>query len=574
MFRVAFTVAVFSVAAALLGCRADAATVSADLVIYGGAPAAVTAAIRAKAMGLKPIIVSPDRHVGGLTVSGLGFTDSGNTIAIGGLAREFYRRIYRAYENPEAWKWQKRSDFKADGQETKAINHDEKTMWTFEPHIAQQVIDEWLRECGIEVVRGERLYRGKDGRSKAGVTKADGRIESIRMESGKTYQGRYFIDATYEGDLMAAAGVTYRVGRESCAEFGETWNGNQVGVLHHLHHFKSKISAYRVPGDPKSGLCAGIGNETDPGVPGTADRRIQAYCYRLCMTDDPRNRLPFAKPAGYDPKRYELLRRVYATGWDQTFWKFDRIANHKTDTNNHGPVNADFIGENYDWPEASYARRQELALQHRDYQMGLYYFIANDLSVPAGVRSRMSEWGLAKDEFTDNGGWPYHLYVREGRRMVGEYVMTERDCLDQSRHPAQGKPYGPVGMGSYSLDSHNVRRYVTVDGCVQNEGDIGVRPPRPYGIDYGAIVPKRDECKNLLVPVALSATHTAFGSIRMEPVFMLLGESAATAAVLAMKDRLAVQDVPYEQLRKLLLDAKQVLELPNIRRVEITEIKN
>ena len=535
---------------------AAAGELTSDVVIYGSSPAAVTAAIKAKGMGLKPVIVSPEKHIGGLSVSGLGFTDSGNTAAIGGLAREFYRRIYLEYQKPETWRWQKMEDFKAGGQGTKAIRHDDKTMWTFEPHVAESVFAKWLDEKGVTVKRGEFLDREK------GVAKKAERIVAIKTLSGNVYRGKYFIDATYEGDLMAAAGVPYRVGREDCSEFDEKWNGNQVGVLHHGHHFRNyNISAYKTPGDPSSGLCAEI-DPGEPGVRGKGDKRVQAYCYRVCMTDNPQNRIPFAKPNGYDPARYELLGRVYAKGYGETFSKFDRIANRKTDTNNHGPFNADYLGGSYEWPEASYKRRAELAKEHRDYQMGLYYFIANDPSVPENVRKKMSQWGLAKDEFKDNGGWPYYIYVREGRRMVGEYVMTEHDCLDTPRHPSQGRSYGPIGMGSYTLDSHNVRRYVTKEGYVQNEGDIGVNPKHPYGIDYGAIVPKKADCQNLIVPVALSATHMAFGSIRMEPVFMLLGESAGTAAAFAAKDSRAVQDVPYDELAARLRSDGQVLEIP------------
>ena len=553
----AFVVALAATGAAAVDIRGDAGAgvCSADLVIYGSSPAAVSAAIKATDMGLETVIVSPARHVGGLSVSGLGFTDSGNTSAIGGLARDFYRRIYRAYQKPEAWTWQRREDFKAGGQDTKAMNHAEGTMWTFEPHVAERVFSEWMAERKVEVRRGEFLDREK------GVVKRYGRIVSIRTLSGNTYCGKYFIDATYEGDLMAAAGVPYRVGREDCAEFGERWNGNQIGVLHHRHHFRDwKISPYKVPGDPSSGLCAEI-DPAPPGVKGAGDRRVQAYCYRMCMTDDPRNRIPFAKPDGYDPARYELLGRCYAKGYKETFAKFDRIANHKTDTNNHGPLNADWLGGSTEWPEASYARRAELARAHKDYQMGLYHYLSTDPAVPEDVRKAMAKWGLAKDEFVDNGGWPYEIYVREGRRMIGEYTMTEHDCLGDRRHPAQGRAYGPVGMGSYCLDSHNVRRYVTAEGFVQNEGDIEVRPKKPYGVDYGAIVPRKSDCENLLVPVALSATHTAFGSIRMEPVFMLLGESAATAAAFAARDGRAVQDVAYPELAERLRADGQVLGL-------------
>ena len=505
-----------------------------DLVIYGGTPAAVSAAVKAKDMGLDVVMVSPDRHIGGLTVSGLGFTDSGNTSAIGGLARQFYHRIYGAYRGQKV-------DVR--GQDTKGVCHEDETMWVFEPHVAEKVIADWLAEKKVEVVRGELLDRRPGG-----VEKTGGRIRGIRTLSGRTFCGRYFIDATYEGDLMAAAGVPYRVGRESNAEFNETWNGNQPGCTAHDHRFKAKVSPYRVPDDPKSGLCFGIG-PSEEGEKGVGDRRVQAYCYRLCLTDVASNRVAFAKPAGYRADDYELLRRVYATGWDETFWKFDRIPRGKTDTNNHGPMNMDVIGMSDEWPEASYARREELARAHRDYQRGLLYFLTTDPGVPAATRERMSRWGLAADEFTDNDNWPWHLYVREGRRMVGAYVTSDHDCLGERPDPRQGTRLGAIGMGSYTLDSHNVRRYVTKDGGTQNEGDIGCRPKNPYPIDYGSIVPKKQDCENLLVPVAVSATHAAFGSIRMEPVFFILGESAATAAAFAAKDARAVQDVDVAALR-------------------------
>jgi hypothetical protein len=291
-----------------------------------------------------------------------------------------------------------------------------------------------------------------------------------------------------------------------------------------------------------------------PGENGQGDRRVQAYCYRMCLTNVPKNRLPFQKPEGYDLREYELLARVFATGWRETFRKFDPIPNGKTDTNNHGPFSTDNIGMNYDYPEASYHRRREILREHEQYQKGLMYFLANDPKVPEEVRDEMNRWGLARDEFQDNGHWPHQIYVREARRMIGRYVMTEHDCLDRRRTPE------PVGMGSYTLDSHNVQRYVTPEGHVQNEGDVGVRTPRPYQISYGSLVPKRGECTNLLVPVCVSSSHIAFGSIRMEPVFMILGQSAAAAAALAIDDDIAVQEVEYAELRQRLLAAGQVLE--------------
>jgi hypothetical protein len=515
-----------------------------DVVIYGGTCAAVTSAVQARKMGKSVVIVSPDKHLGGLSSGGLGFTDSGNTNTVGGLAREFYQRIYAAYQKEETWRWQKRNEYANVGQGTKAMLHDDKTMWIFEPHVAESVFDAWISEFEIPVIRNVRLDRQNGVKTvlqKTGGTK----IVSITTLDGQTFEGKMFIDATYEGDLMAAAGVEYHVGRESNDQYGETWNGNQVGTLHHGHWFKKPVDPYVVPGDPKSGRLKFI-DDSKPGVRGDADKRVQAYCFRMCLTDHEPNRIPFPKPEGYNPKDYELYIRVFETGWRETFAKFDRIPNHKTDTNNHGPFSTDFIGMNYDYPDASYERRNEIIDAHVKYQQGLMYFLANDERVPADVREKMSRWGLAKDEFIDNKNWSHQIYVREARRMIGEYVTTELDCMAKRRCPK------PVGMGSYALDSHNVRRYITPEGTVQNEGDIGVAPHGPYGIDFGSIVPKREQCTNLLVPVCVSSSHIAFGSIRMEPVFMILGQSAAAAAVLAIDEGIDVQKLSYEKLKERL----------------------
>jgi hypothetical protein len=521
-----------------------------DLVVYGGTSAGVIAAVQARRMGKTVVIVAPDTHLGGLSSGGLGFTDTGNKAVIGGLSREFYHRVWRHYDTAAAWRWQKREEYGNKGQGTPAIDGGQKTMWIFEPHVAEQVFEDLIKEHGIPVHRNEWLDRDR------GVVKKGTRIATITMLSGRAYSGRVFIDATYEGDLMAAAGVEYHVGRESQATYGETWNGVQTGVLHHRHHFgvlQPIISPYVVPGDRNSGLLPRVSGEP-PGERGAADRRIQAYCYRWCGTDHPDNRLPFPKPEGYDPAQYELLLRIFAAGWRETFDKFDPIPNRKTDTNNHGPFSTDNIGMNYDYPDASYARRREILREHERYQKGWLYFVANDPRVPKDVQDRMRQWGLAKDEFTDNGGWPHQIYVREARRMVGALVMTENELMKRRPTPAS------VGMGSYTIDSHNVQRYVTPDGGVQNEGDIGVALPGPYEIGYGALVPKRGQADNLIVPVCVSSSHIAFGSIRMEPVFMVLAHSAATAAVMAMDRGLAVQDVPYADLRARLIADGQVLE--------------
>lgn len=526
-----------------------AATRRADVIIYGGTCAAVTAAVQVKKMGKSVIIVSPDKHLGGLSSGGLGFTDTGNKQVIGGLSREFYQRLYQHYQKDASWTWQKRSEYGNKGQGTPALDGANRTMWIFEPHAAEQVFEDFVKEYKLTVYRNEWLDR-----SATGVQKQNGAIRSIRTLSGTVYQGSAFIDATYEGDLMAAAGVSYHVGREANSVYNETHNGVQVGVFQHGHYFKKNVSPYKIADDPKSGLLPEISAE-EPGPNGSGDNKIQAYCFRMCLSNHPENRVPFPKPEGYDPSRYELLARVFATGWRETFQKYDPIPNRKTDTNNHGPFSTDYIGKNYDYPEATYERRKEIIRDHELYQKGLLYFMQNDPKIPADVHEAMQQWGLPKDEFKDNGGWPHQLYIREARRMRGEFVMKEIDALGKTVVP------NPVGMGSYALDAHNAQRFVKKDGFVQNEGDIGVHPDKPYSIAYGSIVPKENECSNLLVPVCVSSSHIAYGSIRMEPVFMILGQSAATAAVLAIQGKTSVQKVPYAKLQEVLLKDGQRLTL-------------
>ncbi len=520
-----------------------------DLVVYGGTSGGVVAAVQAARMGKSTIIVCPEKHLGGLSAGGLGWTDTGNKAVIGGLSREFYHRVWRLYDKPDAWRWQSRAEYGNRGQGTKAIDGTQRTMWIFEPHVAEQVFEDLVTEAKVPVRRDEWLDREN------GVKKDGTRIESITTLAGNTYRGRMFIDATYEGDLMAAAGVKFHVGRESTRTYGEQWAGVQKDARHHGHNFMKPVDPYVVPGDPQSGLLPRISPDP-PGDNGQGDHRLQAYCFRMCLTQVPENRVPFPKPEGYDPRQYELALRVFDTGWRQQFRKFDPLPNLKTDTNNHGPFSTDNIGRNYDYPEASYARRRQIIAEHETYQKGLMYFLANDPRVPDDVREPMSRWGLAKDEFTDNGHWPHQIYVREARRMVGRYVMTEHDCLARRRTPE------PVGMGSYTMDSHHVQRYVTPDGHVQNEGDIGVRAPRPYQISYGSLTPKAEQCSNLLVSVCVSSSHIAYGSIRMEPVFMILGQSAATAAMQALESDVPVQKIDYRELRRRLLDDGQVLEQP------------
>ncbi|MGD8499418.1 MAG: FAD-dependent oxidoreductase [Phycisphaerales bacterium] len=511
-----------------------------DVVVYGGTSAGVAAAIQAKHMGKTAVIVCPDKHLGGLTAGGLGWTDSGHKEAIGGISREFYRRIKKYYDKSEAWVYQKPEDYSR-------YRPNEDAMWVFEPHVGEQVFEELVAEHKIPVFRNQWLRR------KGGVKKDGSRIVSITMLRGKTYRGKMFIDATYEGDLMAGAGVSYHVGREGNAVYDETLNGVQTRNAT-KHQFEKPVDPYVRPGEPDSGLLPRI-HSGSPGKEGHGDHRVQAYNFRMCLTKVPENRVPFPKPANYDPMQYELLARYLDKGWRAIFVKFDPAPNRKTDTNNHGAFSTDNIGMNYDYPDATYERRREIIKEHEDYQKGLMWFLAYDPRVPADVREKVSQWGLTKDEFTDNGHWPHQIYVREARRMISDFITTELHLRRIRPTPK------PVGMGSYNMDSHNVQRYVDGEGHARNEGDIQVNPGGPYPISYDAIVPKASECTNLLVPVCLSSSHIAYGSIRMEPVFMILGQSAATAAVLAIDKSINVQDVDYVRLRGRLLADGQVLKL-------------
>lgn len=525
----------------LLSCQSlenpQAELLQADLVVYGNTSAGVAAAVQASRLGLTVVMVGPCRHLGGLSSSGLGWTDSGRKEVIGGLSREFYQRIKAEYDQPETWKWQAPEDYGRYRPEADA-------QWTFEPSVAEKVFEDLVREASIVDLRDQWLDRDD------GVDVKDGAIREIRMTSGLRLRGRVFVDASYEGDLMAAAGVSYTVGRESNKVYGETLNGVQPGRRY--HQFSRDLSPYVVPGDPSSGLLPRVSAEAI-AAKGSGDRKVQAYNYRVCLTQVPENRVPFPKPEGYDPAQYELLLRTLLAGSDHYRGKFDMLPNGKTDTNNSGSFSTDNIGMNWDYPEASDARRAEILEEHRRYQQGFYWFLANDPRVPPEDQAWMRSWGLAKDEFADSGHWPHQIYVREARRMLGEFVVTENHVTRRQDTPR------PIGMGSYNMDSHHVQRYVDADGFVRNEGDVQVSPGGPYPIDYGAIVPRAEECSNLFVLCAVSASHIAYGSIRMEPVFMILGHSAADAAALAIQHDTSVQDVDYATLAEQLLAEGQVL---------------
>ncbi|MEX2187407.1 MAG: FAD-dependent oxidoreductase [Pirellulales bacterium] len=516
-----------------------------DVVIYGGNAAGVAAAVQADRMGKSVVLIEPSRHIGGLTSGGLGATDIGNKSAIGGISREFYRRVKRYYEDAAAWKQQRRDDYRSPRQAA-----GEDTMWTFEPHVAEKILRNMLAETKAVVVYGERLDRRKNG---PGVLKHnDARIVYITMESGRKFSGRRYLDCTYEGDLMAAAGVSYTVGREANATYGETLNGVQTAHAKE-HQLQPGIDPYVRPGDKASGLLPGI-DPNGPGEEGGADRRVQAYCLRMCVTDAAENRLPWTKPADYDPLQYELLLRNFEAGETRAPWSPTMMPNRKTDTNNNYGFSTDFLGASYGWPDGDYATRQRLYREHLSYQQGLMWTLSNDPRVPEKIRRKVSRWGPAKDEFADNGGWSHQLYVREARRMIGQYVMTQHDC--QGRRKVEDS----IGLAAYTMDSHNVQRHLDANGHVRNEGDVQVGGFGPYPIAYRSIVPKQRECDNLLVPVCMSASHIAYGSIRMEPVFMVLGQSAATAACQSIDAGADVQDVDMAALQKRLRNDGQVLE--------------
>lgn len=541
----------------MTACQPSGTVPEYDIVIYGGTSAGIAAAIQAKRMNKSVILIEPDNRIGGLTTGGLGQTDIGNKIAIGGISREFYERVKTYYDQPENWKWQKREEYR-DGGQTRT-GPEENAMWTFEPSVALAIYEKWLEEDQISLVKNEKLDREN------GVVKENGKITSITTLNGKTYSGKVFIDATYEGDLLASAGVSYRTGRESNSEFGETLNGvhtrltdtTMSGLPAHNainHNFVDGVDPYVIAGDPSSGLLPYI-NPDGPGVDGQGDKNLQAYCYRMCLTDHPENRIPFEKPAGYDEKNYELLLRNYEAGEDGFPWINSDMPNRKTDTNNRTGFSTDFIGQNYRYPEASYEEREQIKEAHRHYQKGLMWTLANHPRIPGKIRNEVARWGTCKDEFSREDGWQEQLYIREARRLNGVMTMTQYHCEGIEVVP------DPVGMGAYGMDSHHTQRYVNARGFVKNEGNVEARVAAPYPVSYRAILPKENECGNLLVPVCLSATHIAFGSIRMEPVFMVLGQSAATAASLAIDQQSSIHVLDYEQLRARLRQDRQVLGL-------------
>ena len=490
---------------------------SVDICIYGGSSAGVMAAYTAKKMGKSVILIEPSNRLGGLTTGGLGQTDIGNKYAVAGLSLDFYRRIGQHYGKFE--------------------------QWTFEPHVAKELFEQYIKEANIKVVYNYRLQS---------VSTEKGAIKAITIENAiqpnqstnQIIKAKVFIDCTYEGDLMAKSGVSYFTGRESNSTYGETYNGVQ---LMDKHQFPDGVDPYKIPGKKESGLLWGISNET-LAPNGTGDKKIQTYNIRVCFTNNPSNRIPITQPDDYQPERYELLLRVLEKKPVKNIGGFTSIApmpNNKTDINNNGAFSTDMIGENWDYPEADYNKRIEIKKAHDNYVKGFFYFIGHDPRMPSYLRKEMLQWGYPKDEYTDNKNWTPQMYVRETRRMIGEYVMTQLNC--------EGKDVvkDGIGLAAYTMDSHNCQRLV-VNGMVKNEGDVQVGGFDPYPIAYRSVIPKKKECTNLLVPVCLSASHIAYGSIRMEPVFMVLAQSSAVAACLSIDNNQAVQEVNIDQLQKII----------------------
>lgn len=496
-----------------------------DLVVYGGTPAGVITARAAACQGEHVALVVPGKSIGGVVSGGLTATDTGRQETIGGMPREFFQRVGKRY--------------------------DKDIAWCFEPHVAEEVFWEMALDAGVDVYQQHRLLET------GGVQMLGRRIESIHTENGSVFYARVFADCSYEGDLMAQAGVSFTWGREGAAEYGETLAGVRPKDRNHQFDFPVPTR------DADGNLLPEIGSQK-PGEAGAADRKVQAYNFRMCLSDDPANRVAFPKPDGYSAARYrvaalwmeEFVRRNHRAPWISEVLLPVQMPKGKADFNNRGPFSTDYIGGSWDYPNASYARRAEIWRQHEDYTKGLLYFLANDPSVPAQLQAEINRWGLAADEFADNGHFPTQLYIREARRMAGEFVMTQRDIQTDLTKP------DAIGMGSYNSDSHNVQRYEQQDGTVQNEGNMEV-PVKPYEIPYRTLLPRSHEADNLLVPVCFSASHVAYSTLRMEPVYMIIGQAAGVAADIAIRSNCPVQKVDTEELRRMLREQGAVLQYPH-----------
>jgi hypothetical protein len=508
----------------------------ADLLVYGGTAGGVITAVSAARAGLKVILLEPRAHVGGMVSGGLGWTDYGKKEVIGGYSLEFFERVGAKYGEPIAWH--------------------------FEPHVAEAVFKEMAAEAGVTVLYRHRL------RQRAGVVKRGTQIVEIVTEDGSRFPADVFADASYEGDLMAQARVSYTFGRESSAQYGESLAGVRDRTPFHQFMIRrdprdaNSVVPVHVPAyDEHHRLLPEI-SAGAKGRTGEADRKVQAYNFRLCLTDDPANLVPFPRPAAYSAARYALLASFLKAATEvagrpltmRDVMSPDALdRNHKLDVNNNGAFSTDFIGGSWDYPEGDYKTRDRIWQAHVDYVAGFFYFLAHDPQVPHELQAEVNRWGLAKDEFIDTNHWPHQLYVREARRMVGEYVMSQKDIQTERTKP------DAIGMGSYNSDSHNIQRIANADGFAENEGDMQV-PVMPYQIPYRVMLPRRAEATNLLVPVAFSATHVAYSTLRMEPQYMIIGQAAGAAAAMAIGKHIAVQDVDTATLTTTLRSQRAVTE--------------
>jgi len=501
-----------------------------DLVVYGGTAGGVTTAVSAARHGLKVALLEPRGHIGGMVSGGLSGTDTGKREVIGGMALEFYFRAGQAYN---------------------LNRHLQELAWMPEPQVAETIFRNWLKESGVTLFERHRL------KEKSGLTKSGATITEITTENGARFRARYFADATYEGDLMAQAKVSYTFGREAIADYNESLAG--IRAVTESHQF-----AVEIPARNKDGKLLPEISSTPRGTPGSADKLIQAYNFRVIATNVPANRIPWSKPANYDVKRYELLALHLQAmtpylGRPLTFNEVSLlriIPNGKVDLNNRNGFSTDYIGKNYAYPDGSYAERERIWRDHEEYQKGFYYFLSSDPRVPKTLRDEVNAYGLAKDEFVDTGHWPNQLYIREARRMVSDFVSTQKDLQTERTKP------DVIGMGSYNSDSHNVQRIASDKGFVENEGNVEV-PVEPYQISYRVLVPKKSEAINLIVPVCFSSSHIAYSSMRMEPQYMILGHASGLAAALAIKNNSPVQDINIQDLQRQLLDEGAVFEYNN-----------
>jgi hypothetical protein len=526
-----FGIALLAFAVAVSGFRASAyaqSTEHADLVVYGGTAAGVMTAYSAAQQGLQVVLLEPSKHLGGMVTGGLSATDLGHFAIIGGYARDFYLKAAAHYG---------------------VTNLDEAQNWRSEPHVDEQLFRSMLQDAGVRVVFTEKL------REKNGAEITGRRVTAISTEDGRRWIANVFADCSYEGDLMAQAGVTYTWGREPSSQYGESLAGVRGETKG--HQFSWPLSAYDANHQLYRDVMPG------PLAPeGTGDKKVQAYNFRLILTTDPADKLPFPRPDGYDSTRFALLKQYIKEFPEHKgrapvvhdFFNPVEIPNHKADFNNNGPISTDYIGHSWSFPEASYAEKKKITEDHLLYTESLVYFLANDASVPESLRAELNTWGLPKDEFADTGHWPNQLYIREGRRMVGEYVMKQADLQTDRTKPDS------IAMGSYNSDSHNIQRVAQVDGTVTNEGDVQV-PVQPYEIAYRAVTPKRGEAENLLVPVCLSASHTAYSSVRMEPQYMMIGQAAGVAAALTISGKTTVQDISIADLQTRLHQHGAILHL-------------